>query len=90
MLVALVLRTGDLSQGNLMKAFILLVVGLQSLLICGETNEVNWAAGIPLALGSVVEAHLAAKLITQEWEDLDLALACARGCSSYLAPDSGR
>jgi uncharacterized membrane protein YfcA len=57
MLTALVLLTGcDLRQGNAMKTFILLVVGLQSLLIFGQTNEVNWAARIPLAFGSAVGA----------------------------------
>jgi uncharacterized membrane protein YfcA len=54
-------------HGNALKAFILLVVGLQSLLIFGESQEVNWAAGLPLALGSAIGAYLAAKLATQEW-----------------------
>ena len=68
MLAALVLLTGcDLRQVNAMKAFVLLVIGLQSLLIFGETNEVSWAGSITLALGSAVGAYLAAKLITQEW-----------------------
>jgi uncharacterized membrane protein YfcA len=68
MLAALVLLTGcDLRHGNALKAFILLVVGLQSLLIFGESREVDWAADLPLALGSTVGAYLAAKLATQEW-----------------------
>ncbi len=68
MLAALVLLTGcDLRQGNAMKAFILLVVGVQSLLIFGEAHEVSWAAGIPLALGSAVGAYLAARLATKDW-----------------------
>ena len=47
-----------------MKAFILLVVGLQSLLIFGETGEVDWSAGLPLALGSAAGAYIAARLVT--------------------------
>jgi uncharacterized protein len=67
MLAALVLLTGcDLRHGNALKAFILLVVGLQSLLIFGESQEVDWAAGLPLALGSAIGVYLAAKLATQE------------------------
>jgi uncharacterized membrane protein YfcA len=68
MLAALVFLTGcDLRHGNALKAFILLVVGLQSLLIFGEVGEVDWTAGIPLALGSAVGAYLASLLATQEW-----------------------
>ena len=68
MLAALVLLTGcDLRHGNAMKAFILLVVGLQSLLIFGESGEVSWTAGVPLALGSVVGAYLAARLVSKAW-----------------------
>jgi len=47
-----------------MKAFILLVVGLQSLLIFGETGEVDWSAVLPLALGSAAGAYAAARLVT--------------------------
>jgi uncharacterized protein len=66
MLAALVLLTGfDLREGNAMKAFILLVVGLQSLLIFGETGEVDWSAGLPLALGSAAGAYIAARLVTR-------------------------
>jgi uncharacterized protein len=65
-LAALVLLTGcDLREGNAMKAFILLVVGLQSLLIFGESGEVDWSAGLPLALGSAAGAYVAARLITR-------------------------
>src|SRR5215211_6741022 len=65
MLAALVLLTGyDLRHGNAMKAFILLVVGLQSLFVFAESNEVNWSAGVPLALGSAVEAYVAARAVT--------------------------
>ena len=67
-LAALVLLTGcDLREGNAMKAFILLVVGLQSLLIFGETGEVDWSAGVPLALGSAVGAYTAARLVSRPW-----------------------
>jgi uncharacterized membrane protein YfcA len=68
MLAALVLLTGyDLRQGNAMKAFILLVVGLQSLWVFSEAREVDWAAGAPLALGSVIGAYVAAGLATKAW-----------------------
>jgi hypothetical protein len=33
------------------------VVGLQSLFVFAESNEVDWSAGIPLALGSAVGAY---------------------------------
>jgi uncharacterized membrane protein YfcA len=63
MLATLVLLTGcDLRQGNAMKAFILLVVGLQSLLIFADTREVDWALGIPLATGSAVGAYVPTRL----------------------------
>lgn len=57
----------DLRRGNALKAFILLIVGLQSLLIFGETGEVGWTGGIPLALGSAAGAYVATLLATQEW-----------------------
>jgi uncharacterized membrane protein YfcA len=67
MLAALVLLTGyDLGHGNAMKAIILLVVGLQSLLIFGESGEVDWSAGLPLALGSAAGAYVAARLVTMD------------------------
>ena len=67
-LAALVLLTGcDLREGNAMKAFILLVVGLQSLLIFGETGEVDWSAGLPLTLGSAAGAYAAARLASRPW-----------------------
>jgi uncharacterized membrane protein YfcA len=57
MLAALVLLTGyDLRHGNAMKAFILLVVGLQSHLVFAASSEVDWSASVPLALGSAVGA----------------------------------
>jgi len=68
MLAALVLLTGcDLRHGNTLKAFILLVVGLQSLLIFSEARDVDWTAGVPLALGSAVGAYVAARLVTKDW-----------------------
>jgi uncharacterized membrane protein YfcA len=67
-LATLILLTGcDLRQGNAMKAFILLVVGMQNLLIFDEAHEVSWAAGIPLALGSASGAYVAARLATKDW-----------------------
>ena len=67
MLAALVLLTGcDLKEGNAMKALILLIVGLQSLLIFGESGDVNWAVGLPLALGSAAGAYLAARLASSD------------------------
>jgi uncharacterized protein len=67
-LAALVLLTGcDLREGNAMKAFILLIVGLQSLLIFGETGELDWSGGVPLALGSAVGAYVAARLVARPW-----------------------
>ena len=68
MLAALILLTGcDLRQGNALKSFILLIVGLQSLLIFSEAREVDWSAGIPLALGSAAGAYLAARLAARDW-----------------------
>jgi uncharacterized protein len=60
LLAALVFLTGcDLRHGNAIKAFVLLGVGLQSLLIFGEAGEVGWIAAMPLALGSAVGAYAA-------------------------------
>ncbi len=68
MLAALVLLTGcDLPHGNALKAFVLFVVGLQSLLIFGEAGDVDWLAGIPLTLGSATGAYLASLLAAQDW-----------------------
>jgi uncharacterized protein len=68
MLAALILLTGcDLRQGNAMKALILLIVGLQSLLIFTEAQEVDWTAGVPLALGSAAGAYVAARLAAKDW-----------------------
>lgn len=68
MLAALVMLTGyDVARGNALKVLLLLVAGLQSVLIFGETGEVNWSAGVPLALGSAAGAYLAARLASREW-----------------------
>jgi uncharacterized membrane protein YfcA len=67
MLATLVLLTGsDLRQGNALKAFILLVVGMQSLLIFADTREVEWVLGIPLAMGSAAGAYVATRLASIE------------------------
>jgi uncharacterized membrane protein YfcA len=50
-----------------MKAFILLVVGLQSLLIFDDRGEVDWFAGVPLAVGSAIGAYVDARLATKAW-----------------------
>ena len=68
LLAALVFLTGcDLRHGNAIKAFVLLVVGLQSLLVFGEADEVDWAAGMPLVLGSAAGAYLASLLAVLDW-----------------------
>jgi uncharacterized protein len=79
LLAALVFLTGcDLRHGNAIKAFVLLVVGLQSLLIFGEAGEVDWIAGIPLALGSAAGAYAASLLAAQDWARI---LITAFSCS---------
>ncbi len=50
-----------------MWALMLLIVGFQSLLIFGETGEVDWSGGVPLALGSAVGAYVAARLVARPW-----------------------
>jgi uncharacterized protein len=68
MLAALVLLTGcELREANAMKALILLVVGAQSLFIFGESGDVDWAAGVPLALGSGAGAYIAARVAARSW-----------------------
>ena len=68
MLAALVFLTScDLRHANALKALILLVAGLQSLLIFAEAGEVDWAAGAPMALGSAAGAYAASLLATQDW-----------------------
>jgi uncharacterized protein len=95
MLAALVMLTGcDLREGNAMKAFILLVVALQSLLIFAEGGEVDWGAGIPLALGSAVGAYLAARLATESWARVwvyrFLVLVVVLSIVYLIAVDSGK
>jgi uncharacterized protein len=87
MLAALVLLTGyDLRHGNAMKAFILLVFA--------ESREVDWPAGIPLALGSAAGAYVAARLVTQErakaWVYRFLVLVVVLSIVQLLIVDSGR
>jgi uncharacterized membrane protein YfcA len=79
LLAALVFLTScDLRHGNAIKAFVLLVVGLQSLLIFGEAGEVDWIAGIPLALGSAVGAYAASLLAAQDWARIPItAFSCS-------------
>lgn len=68
LLAALVFLTGcDLRHGSALKAFVLLLVGLQSLLIFGEAGDVRWSVGLPLALGSAAGAYLATRLVTRDW-----------------------
>jgi uncharacterized protein len=95
LLAALVLLTGcDLSQGNAMKAFILLIVGLQSLLVFSEAREVNWTAGVPLALGSAVGAYVAARLAAKDWARVwvyrFLVLSVVLAILHFVITDSGR
>ena len=44
----------------------MLVVGLQSPLIFGESGEVDWTVGAPLALGSAAGAYFAAQLAARD------------------------
>jgi uncharacterized protein len=91
MLAALVLLTGyDLRHGNAMKAFILLVVGLQSLFVFAESNEVNWSAGVPLALGSAVEAYVAARSVTKVWVYCFLVLVVVQSIVQLLIANSAK
>ena len=95
LLAALVLLTGcDLRQGNAMKAFILLIVGLQSLLIFSEARDVDWTAGVPLTLGSAVGAYVAARLATKDWARVwvyrFLVLSVVLAILHLLVVDSGR
>jgi uncharacterized membrane protein YfcA len=95
MLAALVMLTGcDLREGNAMKAFILLVVALQSLLIFADSGEVDWGAGIPLALGSAVGAYFAARLAAKSWAKAwvyrFLVLVVVLSIAYLLVIDSGK
>jgi serine phosphatase RsbU (regulator of sigma subunit) len=42
-------------------------VGLQSLFIFDDRGEIDWLAGVPLALGSAVGAYVAARLAAKAW-----------------------
>jgi uncharacterized membrane protein YfcA len=94
MLAALVLLTGyDLRRGNAMKAFVLLVVGLQSLVVFADRGEVDWEAGIPLALGSAAGAYFAARLVTDDrarvWVYRLLVVVVVLSVVQLLVVDSG-
>ena len=77
-----------------MKAFILLIVGLQSLLIFSEARDVDWTAGVPLTLGSAVGAYVAARLATKDWARVwvyrFLVLSVVLAILHLLVVDSGR
>ena len=94
-LAALVLLSGyDLRHGNAMKAFILLVVGMQSLFIFDDRGEVDWVAGVPLALGSALGAYIAARLVTKAWMRVwvyrFLVLAVVLSIGYLIMTDSGK
>jgi uncharacterized membrane protein YfcA len=95
MLAALVLLTGyDLKRGNAMKAFVLLVVGLQSLVVFADKGDVDWSAGIPLALGSAAGAYVAARLATNDrakvWVYRFLVLVVVLSVVQLLVVDSSK
>jgi uncharacterized membrane protein YfcA len=92
-LAALVLLSGDdLRHGNAMKAFILLIVGVQGLFIFDDRGEVDWLAAVPLALGSASGAYVAAQLATKAWARVwvyrFLVLAVVLSIVYLLATDS--
>ena len=95
MLAALVLLSGyDLRHGNAMKAFILLIVGLQSLFVFDDRGEVDWVAGVPLALGSALGAYVAARLATKPWAKVWvyrlLVLVLVLSMAYLVITDSGK
>lgn len=62
MLAALFLLAGyDPREENAMKASIPFVVDLQSLLIFDDRGEVDWIAGVPLAVSSAFGPYSAAQ-----------------------------
>ena len=94
-LAALVLLSGyDLRHANAMKAFILLVVGLQSLFVFDDRGEVDWVAGVPLAIGSALGAYVAARLAAKAWMKVwvyrFLVLAVVASIGYLLITDSGK
>jgi len=95
MLAALVLLTGyDLKHGNAMKAFVLLVVGVQSLVVFADQGDVDWSAGIPLALGSAAGAYVAARLASNDrarvWVYRFLVFVVVLSVVQLLVVDSGK
>ncbi len=93
-LAAMVLLSGyDLRHANAMKAFVLLVVGLQSLLVFADRGEVDWVAGAPLALGSALGAYVAARLATRAWTRVwvyrFLVVAVLASIGYLIVSDSG-
>ena len=94
-LAALVLLSDyDLRHANAMKAFVLLVVGLQSLLVFDDRGEVDWVAGIPLALGSASGAYAAALLASKTWAKVwvyrFLVVAVVASIGYLIMTDSGK
>jgi uncharacterized membrane protein YfcA len=94
-LAALVLLSGyDLRHANAMKAFVVLVVGLQSLFVFDDRGEVNWVAGIPLALGSASGAYAAALLAAKAWAKVwvyrFLVVAVVASIGYLIMTDSGK
>lgn len=66
MLLALVLLVGyDLTQANAIKSVLLLLTSILSLLIFTFNAEINWTAGILLAMGSSVGSWIAARMAIQ-------------------------
>jgi uncharacterized membrane protein YfcA len=53
-----------------LKSFVLLVVGVQSLPIFGEAGDVDWLVGLPLALGSAAGACPASLLAAQRGAEI--------------------
>jgi uncharacterized membrane protein YfcA len=83
-LAGLALLTGrDLKQGNAMKAFVLLVVGWQSLLIFADAREVDWVLGVPLAASSATAAYVAARLAAVDGAKVCVSTASSCSWSSW-------
>jgi uncharacterized membrane protein YfcA len=93
-LAALVLLSGyDLRHVNAVKAFILLVVGLQDLFVFADRGEVDWVSGAPLVLGSALGAYMTARLATKAWTRLWVyrfpMLAVVASIGYLIMADSG-
>ena len=71
----------------------LLVVGLQSLVVFGAKGDVDWSAGIPLALGSAAGAYVAARLASSDrarvWVYRFLVFVVVLSAVQLLVVDSG-